>query len=234
MFLTQIYRNNYYRIAIRSLKPRHKNGLSTIKKSLMIIIYRQCNDATRTKIALRTTYEVDRQDRNITKFLKQVRTVCFGSNGGGLSFGPYKPAVSVKLLKNFSNNKPHDPHGFKEEIKIKFNDVKAVVEKFPNGTGAMLELLKGEIQVLDWAAYCSMPVLEQLVWEEKRDANTKSLFLLIILKINNTKKDLHLGYSKGICSDLVMKYGSILRNKITSLWTLVNQVCSTALHLLPE
>ena len=71
-----------------------------------------------------------------------------------------------EVVENFSNNKPYDPHGFKEEIKIKFNAVKAVVEKFPNGTGAMMELLKAEVPALDWAAYCAMSVAQQLVWEK--------------------------------------------------------------------
>ena len=90
-------------------------------------------------------------------------TVCFGSNNGGLPFGPYKQVVAVESLNNFSNNKPHDPHGFKEEIKIKFNAVKAVVGKFSNGTGSMMELLKAEVPTLDWAIYFALPVTEQLV-----------------------------------------------------------------------
>ena len=194
MFLTQIYRNNYYRIAIRSLKPRHKNGLSTIKKSLMIIIYRQCNDATRTKIALRTTYEVDRQDRNITKFLKQVRTVCFGNIKDGLSFRPYKQAIAVKLMKNYSNNKLHDLHDFKVEVKIKYYAVKAMGEKFPNGTGSMIECLGPEIPALDWVTYCAMPPVDQLVWEERGDDLTKSMLFLMNSKNDNTKKKLRLTY----------------------------------------
>ena len=44
-------------------------------------------------------------------------------------------------MNNYSNNKPHDPHDFKEEVKIKFDAVKAVAGMFPNGTGAMIELL---------------------------------------------------------------------------------------------
>ena len=32
----------------------------------------------------------------------------------------------MKLMNNYSNNKPHNPHGFKEEVKIKYDAVKAV------------------------------------------------------------------------------------------------------------
>ena len=62
---------------------------------------------------------MNHQNGNITEFLKQIRTVCFISNDGGLSFDPYKQVISSKSMNNSSNNKPHDPNGFKEEIKIK-------------------------------------------------------------------------------------------------------------------
>ena len=115
----------------------------------MTIVYRQCNDATSTEIALGTTYEADCQDRNIIFFLKRVRTVCFESDKRSLSFGPYKEVLSVKSLNNFSNNKPHDPKFFKEEIiKIKLDAINAVIEKFPNGTEAMMELLIAELILL--------------------------------------------------------------------------------------
>ena len=66
----------------------------------------------------------------------------FGSNNGGLSYAPYKKVVAVKLLNNYSNNKPHDPHSFKEEIKIKYNTIKAVAKKFPNRIAAITVLLE--------------------------------------------------------------------------------------------
>ena len=52
-------------------------------------------------------------------------------------------------MNNFTNVNPSDPHGFKEELKIKYEAVLAVVGKFPNGTGPMLELLKAEAPQLD-------------------------------------------------------------------------------------
>ena len=66
-------------------------------------------------------------------------------------------------MNNYSNNKPHDPHGFKEEVKIKYNAVKVVAGKFSNGTPAMLELLGAERLALDWVAYCAIPPIDQLV-----------------------------------------------------------------------
>ena len=85
----------------------------------MTIIYGQCDEATKTKIACGRTSPADCQDKNFMKFLQRVCIVCFGSNDGGLSFRLYKQVVAVKLMNNYSNKKPHDPHGFKEEVKIK-------------------------------------------------------------------------------------------------------------------
>ena len=70
-------------------------------------------------------------------------------------------------MNNYSNNKPHDPHVFnhvfKEEVKIKYSVVKAVPGRFPNGTAAMMALLKVEAVPLTWADYCAMPPADQLV-----------------------------------------------------------------------
>ena len=110
----------------------------------MTIINGQCDDATRTEIALCDDCEIFRNDGELIRFLAIVRKVCYGSDDIVLSFKPYKIAVAVKSLNNFTNANPNDPHGFKEELKIKYEAVLAVVGKFPNGTGPMLELLKAE------------------------------------------------------------------------------------------
>ena len=162
----------------------------------MTIIYRQCNEATKTEIALRATYDVDCQDGILIKFLKQVRTVCFGSDNGELLFGPYKSVVAVKSMNNYSNNKPNNPHGFKEEVNVKYDAVKAVVEKFPNGIGAMIELLGTAVPALDWVSYCAMSPADQLVWEEMDDNLTKSMLFLMNSKNSNAKKDICLAYSQ--------------------------------------
>ena len=103
----------------------------------------------------------------------------------------------VKSLNNFSNAKPNDPHGFKEELKIKYDTVLAVVGKFLNGTGPMLELLKAEATPLDWDDYCAMDVADQETWEEKGDASTKAMLLLMNSKNDAAKKDLRLLYLQG-------------------------------------
>ena len=51
-------------------------------------------------------------------------------------------------MNNYSNNKLHNPHCFKKEAKIKYNAVQAVVEKFPNQTGAMIKLLRAGVPAL--------------------------------------------------------------------------------------
>ena len=97
----------------------------------------------------------------------------------------------MKSLNNFSNNKPNDHHGFIENIKIKFNAVLAVVGKFSNGASLMMELLKAERPALDWAAYCAMP--NQIVQEEKGDAVTKAILLLMITPIRTFVLNIHKG-----------------------------------------
>ena len=179
------------------LKLQEWAKLGSDKKSLITIIYGQCDDATRTEIALGASYEQDRKDGNLINFLERLQTVCYGSDDGGLSFKPYKIVVAVKSLNNFSNAKPNDPHGFKEELKIKYDAVLAVVDKFPNGTGAMMELLDAETPAKTWSDYCAMPVADQLSWEEKGDASTKAMLLLLNSKNDNAKKDLRLSYSQG-------------------------------------
>ena len=66
----------------------------------------------------------------------------FGSDDGGLSYGPYKQVVAIKSINNYTNNKPYDPHGFKEQIKIKYEATEAIAGKFPNGTSALMEMLR--------------------------------------------------------------------------------------------
>ena len=126
----------------------------------MTIIFAQCNNATRIEIALGGNYNIDRENGELINSLTRLQTVCYGSDDGGLSFKPYKNVVVVKLLNNFSNAKLNDLHGFKEKLKIKFDAVLAVVRKFLNNTGPMLELLKAEIPPLDWAAHCAMDVAD--------------------------------------------------------------------------
>ena len=127
----------------------------------MTIIYGQCNDATRTKIAHGNNYEIIHANAELIRFLAILRIVCYESDNGGLAFKPYKNVVVVKSLNNFSEAKPNDLHGFKEELKIKYDAVLAVVGKFPNGTGPLLELLAAEMPALNLALYCAMTVANQ-------------------------------------------------------------------------
>ena len=143
------------------LKLQEWSKLTADKKSLMNIIYGQCNNATRTEITLGTNYETICEDGELMNFLTILRTVCYGSDNLGFSFKPYKNVVVVNSLKNFSNAKPNNPHGFKEELKIKYDAVLAAVGKCLNGTGPMLELLTAEVPPLNLAHYCAMDVAVQ-------------------------------------------------------------------------
>ena len=93
-----------------------------------------------------------------------MRTVCFGGDVGGLPYGPYKQVVVIKLLNSYTNNKPQDPHGFKEQVKIKYDNTKATAGKFPNGTVALTEILSNTLTApLNWAGYCALLEANQLV-----------------------------------------------------------------------
>ena len=134
------------------------------KKALITIIFGECDEATETKIALEATYAADRQAGNLVEFIKKLRTVCFGGEGVGLSYGPYKQVAVVKSMNNYTNNEPYDPHGFKEQIKIKYEATKVIARKFPNGTAVLMDILsKAQPAALDWAPYCALPVDQQLV-----------------------------------------------------------------------
>ena len=44
-------------------------------------------------------------------------------------------------MDNYTNNNPNDPHGYKEQVKIKYEATKVIAGIFPNGTAALMELL---------------------------------------------------------------------------------------------
>ena len=101
-------------------------------------------------------------------------------------------------MNNCTNNEPYDPHGFKEQVKIKFEATKAIIaEKFPNGTAALMELIsKAQPIALDWAAYCALPADKQLVWEQKADELNQAMIFLMKSKNKTARKDLRLSYSQ--------------------------------------
>ena len=121
-----------------------------------------------------------------------------GSDDGGLSYGPYKQVVAIKAMKNYSNYKLNDSHGFKEQVKIKYEATKVIVGKFPNETAALMELLSNAQSVaLDWAGCCTLVEAKQLVWEQRADALNQSMLYLMNSKNKIARKDLRLAYSQG-------------------------------------
>ena len=105
---------------------------TTNKKAIMTLVCRYCNETILTKLALRTTYEINRNDGNLVNFLDRLGFVCYQSNDSGLSYTPYKGIIEVKLSFNFTNPRPEDPHGYKEELKVKHSATTPIVRKFPN------------------------------------------------------------------------------------------------------
>ena len=98
-------------------------------------------------------------------------------------------------MNTYTNNEPYNPHGFKEQVKIKYEATKAIAGKFLNGTAALIELLSNA-EPLDWAGYCALPEVDQLVWELRADTLNQSMFYLMNAKNKNAKKDLCLVYSQ--------------------------------------
>ena len=100
-------------------------------------------------------------------------------------------------MNTYTNNNPNDPHGFKEQVKIKFEATKAIVGRFSNGTAALTHLLSKAKTPLDWNDYCSLPEEERLLWKQRADALNQSMIYLMNSKNKNAEKDLRLTYSQG-------------------------------------
>ena len=87
-----------------------------------------------------------------------------------------------------------------------------------------MELLDAETPAKTWSDYCAMPVADQLSWEEKGDASTKAMLLLLNSKNNSTKKDLRLLYSQGnklaypVTAELMTRYLSTQYNTKTFIY----------------
>ena len=103
----------------------------------------------------------------------------------------------MKLLNNFSNNKWYNPHVYKEEVKIKYDSVKAIAGKFPNGIAQNMTLLTMTPPPLDWATYCALTPTEQLTWKERGDELNKAMLYLINSKNEHAEKDLRIAHSQG-------------------------------------
>ena len=122
-------------------KSQEYNKFLADKKSLITILFGQCDEATQTEIALGANYTEDRDARRLLAFIEQMRSICFGDDDVGLSYGPYEQVVAIKSLNSYTNNDSNDPHRFKQQVKIKFKATKAIVGRFPNGTAALTHLL---------------------------------------------------------------------------------------------
>ena len=75
------------------LKSQEWAKLKADKMAVITIVYGQCDDASQTEITLNPDYKTNCKDGNLIKFLKRVRTVCYGSKDRGFSFKPYKNVV---------------------------------------------------------------------------------------------------------------------------------------------
>ena len=145
------------------------------------------------------------KEGSLIAFIQQLRTVCFGSDDSGISYGPFKQVVAVKSMNNYTNNKPYEPHDFKQ-VKIKFEVTKAIARRSPNRTATLIKLLiKAQPTALDWATYCALPADKQLMWEQKADELNQSMISLMNSKNKTTKKGLRLAYSHRGCPSLMRR-----------------------------
>ena len=95
--------------------------------SLITILFGQCDEAIHTKIALGDNYTEDRDEGRLLALFERLRAICFGGDDCGLSYVPYKQVVVIKSLNAYTNNDTNDPHGFKEQVEIKFEATKTIV-----------------------------------------------------------------------------------------------------------
>ena len=181
------------------------------KKSLITILYGQCDEATQTEIALRDNYTNDWNGGRLLVFVDRMRAICFGGDDGGLSFPPNKQVVVVKSLNTYTNNDTYDPNDFKEQVKIKYETTKAIVGRFPNGTAILINLLSNADPALDWNGYCALPADDRLEWERRADALTQGMIYIMNSKNEIDKKDLWLAYSQGNHTTYPANIGSAAR-----------------------
>ena len=67
------------------IKSKEQSKLIANKQSLITILFGQCNDATRTKMDIGTTYKADCGAGNLINFLTRLQTISYKRNGGVLS-----------------------------------------------------------------------------------------------------------------------------------------------------
>ena len=123
----------------------------------MTLVCKQCDEAMLTKLALRPTYEVDRNNGNLVNFLDLLQFICYQNNNVGLFYTHYEGVIATKWLLNFTNPRLEDPHEHKEELKVKYSATPAVAGKFPNGIVFLEILLAKKTALLDWNNYCTLP-----------------------------------------------------------------------------
>ena len=101
-------------------------------------------------------------------------------------------------MNTYTNNDVTDPHGFKEQAKIKYEATKAIVGRFQNGTATLMHLLSNAEPALDWDDYCALPAARRLEWETKADTLTQG-----IIFITNKRKRMTKNLTKRITQRLV-------------------------------
>lgn len=173
------------------------------KKSLITIICGQLDDGTLNELEISEGYDKAVEKGDLVAILKMLNKIAYGTNDGGMSFMPYKSTLALKSLLNFSNEKPSDPHTFKEELKTKFQATLAITNRFPNGTVYMEEMLRrhkdddGNEKPLTIENYFAMDAEQQAFWENEGNKLNMSMLILFNSKNEPMKRELSVAYSQG-------------------------------------
>ena len=121
------------------------------KKALITIIFGKCNKAIKTKLLLeRVLQRTAKQEDSLISLTKHAIFVLVAKMLPIIH--ALQASCSIEVVAQLQSNKLHDPHDFKEEVKIKYNAIKAIYRKFPD-VAVMMTLLAAAappIDCMDW------------------------------------------------------------------------------------
>jgi len=187
----------------RKLQEKKWDALQENKKALITIIRGQLDAGTKNELEVSTGYDTAVTNGDIITILKNLRAICYGNDDGGISLKAYKAVLAVKSLNNFTNQKPHDPHTFKDDLIAKYQATLSLTNRFPNGTVFMETLLSenldddGEPAPLTIEDYFGFDDDVKTAWEKKGDKLCQAMLFCANSKNEPMKKDLRLAYAHG-------------------------------------
>ena len=191
----------------RKHETKKLNKCQDDKKSLVTFIRGQLDEGTTNELELSPEYEKALKDGDVVKIISNLRTICYGNDDGGLSYRPYKAVIAAKGLTTYVTSNPADPHGFKDELRTRYNAALALTGKFPNGTVFMEQALADNVAddgsgnivatPLTIENYFTMTAEKREYWEKKGDELNIAMLFCNNSRNEPMKKDLRIAYSQG-------------------------------------